>query len=199
MVGNAITMVNYSLEQINSLGFKYEHRISPRNFSRSSDLGFVNTMLIILNLVKKSIKAELMNFFSQFNVDGEIPSRQAFSEAREKISYLAFKDLFDKTCELAILNGNERLYKGYRLLAVDGTSFVVGSIDKLSSYFGTSTCLEGKAMCRISAVVDVLNECIVDVVVAGFGTGESTCYESNQSTLCYTQCSLYLRPRLLVW
>ena len=195
MVGNANAMVDYSVGQINSLVFKYEYRVSPENFSRSSDLGFVNTMLLILNLVKKSAKAELMNFFSQLNADVEVPSRQAFSEAREKISYRAFKDLFDKSCELAVLNGNERLYKGYRLFAVDGTSFFVGSMDKLSSYFGTSTCHEGRAMCRISAVVDVRNDCIVHAAVAGFETGERALAVSQVKALSNVPHALYIFDR----
>jgi len=47
------------------------------------------------------------------NIDKEqkIPTRQAFSQAREKISYLAFKDFFDKSCELAADSKDARLLK----------------------------------------------------------------------------------------
>lgn len=113
-----------------------------------------------------------MDFFYQLDKEQKIPSRQAFSQAREKISYLAFKDFFEKTCELAIDNGNTRLYKNHRVFAVDGTTFAVGGLTKLKDYFGATTCIEGEAMCRISAVVDVLNDCIVNASVSPFCTGE---------------------------
>jgi len=128
--------------------------------------------LIILRLIKKSIKAELMEYFYQPNKEHNVPTRQAFAQAREKLSYLAFKDFFDKTCELAVNNGNERLYKNYRIFAVDGTTFAVGNLTKLSDYFGATTCLKDKAMCRISAVVDILNDCIVNAAVSPFCVGE---------------------------
>lgn len=67
-----------------------------------------------------------------------------------------------------------RTYKGYRLFAVDGTSFFVGKLkdEALREYFGESTTVEGKAMCRISSVVDIPNNCIVNAKVSGYQTGE---------------------------
>ena len=127
---------------------------------------------MILNLIKKAIKVELMNFFDSIKEQDGTPSRQAFSQAREKISYSAFKDFFEKSCELAARSDGCRLYKGYRLLAVDGTSFIVGLMEKLEKYFGSSTTIPGKAMCRISGVVDVVNDCIVNASVSPFSTGE---------------------------
>jgi len=172
MVNTATELLRYTQEQMASLMFRFSHRTSPKYFTRKSILDFATTMLIILKMVKKSIKVEVMDFFYQLNNQREIPSRQAFSEAREKISYLAFKDLFDKSCELAVTSDEARLYKGYRLFAVDGTSFVVGLLAKLSEYFGHSTSVQDKAMCRISAVVDVVNNCIINATVSPYSTGE---------------------------
>jgi hypothetical protein len=166
------SLLGHTKFQSSSVEFHYEHRTSPKHFTRSSVLGFENTALLILKLIKKSAKVELMDFFYEYNKELEIPSRQAFSEAREKISYLAFKDFFMKSCEIAEEGNGARLYKGYRLFAVDGTSFVVGSLSKLSEFFGESTCVKDKAMCRISAVVDVLNDCIVNAEVSPFSVGE---------------------------
>ena len=60
---------------------------------------------------------------------------------------------------------------GYRLLAIDGTTFAVGCMARLSSYFGNSTTVTGQAMCRISAVVDVLDDSIIDAEAAPFCKG----------------------------
>lgn len=174
MENKAKTLVEYTRQQLLSLVFHYEHRTAPQHFTRKSILGFTNTALLILNMIKKSIKVEIMDFFYQLDKEIEISSRQAFSQAREKISYLAFKDFFEKSCELAVNSDDARLYKGYRLFAVDGTSFAVGTLSKLSKYFGQSTSIKDKAMCRISAIVDVCNDCIVNATVSPYSIGERT-------------------------
>ena len=144
MINNAKELLDYTIRQLRSILFHYEYRTSPEYFSRKSILGFENTAVMILQMVKKSIKVELMNYFYQLDKELEIPSRQAFSEARNKISCLAIKDFFEKSCELAVTGNGARLYKGYRLFAVNGTSFVVGMLEKLSEHFGESTTVTGR-------------------------------------------------------
>jgi len=164
------------LAQVKSLEFIRKHKTAPQYFTRRSPLGFFKTALIVINMVKKASKVEIMSFFNQYNKEFHeellSPSRQALSQAREKISYSAFKDFFEQSCEMAVNAEDARLYKGYRLWAFDGTSFIVGPMGKLHEFFGKSTTTEGNAMCRINAVVDVLCDCIVDAVVAPFATGE---------------------------
>jgi len=146
-------------------------------------------------MIKKPIKVELMNYFDDIDKNFEIPSRQAFSQAREKISYLAFKDFFEKSCELAADGDGARTYKGYRLFAVDGTSFLVGDLSKLERFFGSSTTVPGQAMCRISAVADVLNECIVNAAVSPFCVGERVLAAKQIQELRPVSNALYLFDR----
>ena len=195
MKNNAKTIIEYTSQQLASIIFHYTHKTAPEHFTRKSNLGFKNTALIILNLIKKSLKVEVMNFFYQFNKEVEIPTRQALSQARDKISYLAFKDFFDKSCELAVNSDDARHYKGYRLFAIDGTTFAVGSLEKLSKYFGETTSLKGKAMCRISAVVDTLNDCIVDACVSPFCVGERALAIEQVKKLSQSANALYLFDR----
>ena len=195
MNGRANTLLDYTKEQLASIVFKIYHRTAPQYFTRKSPLSFENTTLMILNLIKKSIKAELMDYFYQLDKDLNIPSRQAFSQAREKISYLAFKDFFDKSCELALDDADARLFKGYRLFAVDGTSFAVGDIKRLGNHFGKSTSIAGNAMCRISGVVDVLEKCLVNARVSPFSTGERTLAISQINEMESVSNALYLFDR----
>jgi hypothetical protein len=139
-------IIKYTQKQLKSKRYENKYKRSKRHFTRRSNLGFKRTAIIVLNMVKKSIKAEIMESYQKINKDKEVPSRQAFTEAREKISYEAFKDFFDKTCELAIDEEGMRHYKGYRVLGVDGTSFVVGLLSKLREYFGESTTLMKRAV-----------------------------------------------------
>ena len=188
-------LLDYTKTRITSLEFKYTHKTAPEHFTRTSKLNFENTALMILKMIKKSIKVELMDFFYQVDKETETPSRQAFSQAREKISYLAFKDLFDYSCGLTLKSKESETYKGYSIFAVDGTSFTVGDIGKLSGYFGNSTTIEGKAMCRISGIIDVLEECIVDAAVSPFETGERALAIRQIEKIKFTKKAIYLFDR----
>jgi hypothetical protein len=146
-------------------------------------------------MVKKSAKAELMDFFYQVDKELPVPTRQALSQAREKISFSAFKDFFEKSCALAVNSGEARLFKGFRLFAVDGTSFVAGQLDQLWEYLGKSTTVEGKAMCRISGVVDIPNGCIVNAAVSPFCVGERALAIRQIQQLKSVHNALYLFDR----
>jgi len=136
-----------------------------------------------------------MDYFYQLEENVKTPSRTAFNLAREKISYLLFKDLFDKSCELAVDENGSKLYKGYRIFAIDGTSFVVGDLEKLKGYFGESTSVAGRAMCRISGVVDVINNCIADAAVSPFNVGERALAIKQIEKLRSVSNALYLFDR----
>jgi hypothetical protein len=187
--------MEYTRKQLQDKEFHKKYKKSKRHFIRKSALGFTKTAMVVLNMIKKSIKVEIMDFFFKTEKTERVPSRQALTEAREKISYLAFKDFFDKSCELALDEEGMRLYKGYRLFGVDGTSFVVGLLSKLKEYFGESTTIAEKAMCRISAVVDVLNDCIVNASVSPFSTGERALAIEQITQLKAVSNALYLFDR----
>ena len=136
-----------------------------------------------------------MDYFYQVDKGMEIPSRQAFSQAREKIGYTAFNELFEDSCKIAIGGEENKLRKGYRLFAVDGTSFVVGNMARLSEYFGKSTTVPGKAMCRIGGVVDILEEAIVSAEVSPFSVGERTLAIKQIENLKAVPNALYLLDR----
>jgi hypothetical protein len=55
---------DYTIALLNSHDFLCEHRLSPKFFSRiPKKLSFKNIILMTLNLIKKAITAEIMNFF----------------------------------------------------------------------------------------------------------------------------------------
>ena len=195
MKSNAKKLIKYTKSLLRKNVFHQKHRTSKRYFTRESPLGFKNTATIILNSVKKSIKAEVMNYFYKQNKEAKVPSRQAFSQAREKISYQAFKEFFEKSCELTIESEEARVWRRYRVFGIDGTSFMVGEFDKLKEYFGESTAVDGIAMCRLSAVVDILNECIANASVAPFGTGERVLAIEQIEQLKSISNALYLFDR----
>jgi len=192
----ALELVNRTKEKIEQRKFTIKHRTAPGHFTKKAKLNFKNTSRLILNLVKNTIKVELMNYFDQLEEKIISPSKNAFNLAREKIKYSAFKELFGESCDLAICeDDNTKLYKGYRLFATDGTSFVVGAMEKLKEFFGESTTVAGKAMCRISGIVDVLNNFIIDAAVSPFNIGERALAIGQIEKLAYISNALYLYDR----
>jgi hypothetical protein len=195
MKEKAMRLIDYTQRMLSMEAFKRKHRTSEQHFTRRSKLNFKNTTVMTLRTVKKSAKVELMDCFYDLDEEIEIPQRQSFSAAREKISYAAFKELFDKSCEIAIEGDGARTYKGYRLLAVDGTSFVVGSLNKMKEYFGESTAITDHAMCRIGAIVDVLEESIVTACAKPLSIGERAIAIEQIETLSFVTNALYLFDR----
>jgi hypothetical protein len=98
---------------------------------------------------------------------------------------------------LAISADDAKTYKGYRLFACDGTSFFVGSMKNASlrEYFGDKTTVKDRAMCRIGGIVDVLNECIVDAIVAPFSRGERSIVIEQVKKLSDVKNALFLYDR----
>lgn len=58
-------------------------------------MSFKNTILFMLNFIKKSIQVELDAFFKNIN-KGESITKQGYSEARQKISSTAFIKMNNK-------------------------------------------------------------------------------------------------------
>ena len=196
MSKRAIELVNRTKNKIEQRKFVLKHRTAPGHFTKKATLNFKNTSQLILSLIKDTIKVELMNYFDQFEEKIISPSKNAFNLAREKINYSAFKELFSESCDLAIEEDDKtKLYKGYRLFANDGTSFIVGPLEKLKEFFGESTTVAGKAICRISGIVDVLNNVIIDAAVSPFSVGERALAIGQIEKLAYITNALYLYDR----
>ena len=193
------TLLSYSLKQLTSYVFMVAHRTSAAHFTRECKMGldFKNVMMILLRMVKKSAKVELMDTYYSMDKQASSPSRQAFREAREKISHLAIKDLFDKSCELVVDMDSPKQHLGYRLFAIDGTTFVVGDSnnEELVKHFGESSSVKDKAMCRLSCVVDVLDDTIVDAHPAPFNQGERVLAVKQVQKLGGTADALFLFDR----
>lgn len=86
-----------------------------KDFSRKRKLPFQKTINTILSLTGKSLSNELLDIF---DLDLSMPTVSAFIQQRNKIDYRTFETLFHSfTNEV----NDQKMFKGYRLLAVDGT------------------------------------------------------------------------------
>jgi len=158
-------------EKTKNYFFIKAHRLRESAFTRVRSLSFQKVMFMKLDTQKQSNNNAVYNV--SMDVFNEKPtSRQSFEQARNNISHTAFKELFEDTVKSMTNLPNTKLYKGYRLLGVDGTTNSLAKSDELKDVFGKSTPVEGSIYCRISFCADLLNEFILDGRIAGYDTGE---------------------------
>jgi hypothetical protein len=107
-------------------------------------------------------------------------SQSAFSQARNKIGYTLFKELFEDTGSYYSRNGftfrklEGCKYKGRIVSAIDGTQVKLPYTKKLHTYFGTSGQGDRAVTGRCSIKYDVLNDIIMDACFDSFSVGERT-------------------------
>lgn len=156
--------------------FKCSNRTSPSYFTRSGKMGFKETILFILNMVNKTLQIELNNFFEKILLRDDVISKQAFSENRQKINPDAFIQLNDRIVEVIYNESDDyKLWNGYRLSAIDGTTVELPNTEILRNEFGYAKNQHaGVAIARASAscIFDVLNKVIIKSKISSFGTSE---------------------------
>ena len=76
--------------------FKCRHRSSEKYFTRMRCLPFVIVILILLNMLKRSLQDELDEFFRAIQrneVSERLVTKSAFTQARKKFKHTAFIEL----------------------------------------------------------------------------------------------------------
>ncbi len=109
-------------------------------------------------MAKRTLQVEL-NKFMNF-IDLPSVSKQAFSKARQKVLPEAFVLLNDKLVN-EFYSDNEILkFKGYRLLAIDGSTAELPNSNEVIERFGRGKNQYGNfgALGRTSVLFDVLNK-----------------------------------------
>ena len=86
-----------SEEKINSQEFLGASRQRPQDFTRNRKMPFAMLVRFILNMIKSSIQNCLDSFLEKTGQEDIHMKEQSFSEARQKIKWEAFRDLFVTT------------------------------------------------------------------------------------------------------
>jgi hypothetical protein len=123
-------------------------------------------------MIKESSQNALERYFAKAG-EAIHMSQQAFSEARKKLRWEAFRELFEATVEAAY-QGVIKRWRGYRLLAIDGSKINLPNDPKLREYFGTvgagnrSPCAQG------AILYDIENDLVVDARIEPTAVDERT-------------------------
>ena len=133
--------------------------VSFQDFSRNRLLNFQVIVLLLMNVLKRSLNIELMSFFESFSVN-TICTKQAFSKQRRKLKALFFHDWNQVLTENFYSHYQYVRWNGFKLLAVDGSSVLLPDTEEVRSKYGytSNQTLHGSPVARICVLYDVLNQ-----------------------------------------
>lgn len=149
-----------------------------RAFSRKSKLGFNTVTYLILSLLTKSLQIELHHYFTYVNVLSDLRfTKGAFSQRRHQIHSNWFKFLIGHFATLFYdLSESVSLWKGYKLLAIDGSSAILVNNEDLNrQYKGGQNKYGTYPLCRYMKMYDVLNELTLKVEMMSMSGSERKC------------------------
>jgi len=144
---------------------KEEHKCREKDFTRQRVFSFARLIMFQINISTKSLTIELMRFFTRIenNEESKSYSKQSYSEARMKMRHTAYIELNEILVREYYQKDDYKKYKGYRLLAIDGSKIRLPNNEELKKEYGTAKNGEAEiAMAMSSAAYDVLNKITVN-------------------------------------
>lgn len=131
----------------------------------------------MLNMLRASLSLEIANFFSVLKVaSGKKFTKSAFVQARKKIKPEVFKHLNQSLIGEFYTDNDQgvKTWKGFRLLAVDGSRITLPLTQELKGLYGqtknqTSTSI---VQARCSVLYDLENNYILDGALGPISIGE---------------------------
>lgn len=155
------TDLNHKLMKLDHEKYDLNLLTKDSYFTRKAKkLSFIDDMKLIISMGPSSIKEEM---FDYFGLDINTVSAPGFVESRVKIKDIAFKYLLNYINKAYPC---DKTYKGYRLLAVDGSDIAMSSAN--DDYENTNPGNgNGKPACMVhlNALYDVLNNRYLDGII----------------------------------
>jgi len=168
---STIAAVETGSRMIEGQEFLDSARKRPQDFTRDRKMPFKKLILFMLNMVRSSTQTCLDRFFELIGQEDVHMSQQAFSAARQKIRWEAFRELFIALVD-QIYMGFYLTWHGYRVMAIDGSKTQIPDDQKLREFFGTAGKGNTAATAQASALYDVFNNVLVDAQIEPMKVGE---------------------------
>ncbi len=135
----------------------------------------------MMNFLRKSLSLEIENFVKHVrNFTGKLTltsyTKSAFIQSRNKIKPEVFIHL-NKTLINEFYTDNDlsiKIWKGFRLLAVDGSRLTLPNTNELLNEFGQTKNQSntGVVQARVSVLYDVLNKFVLEGILSPLSIGE---------------------------
>lgn len=133
-----------------------------KDFTRKRKLPFKEIVNTMFSMTGKTLCGELMQHFGMSNT---MPTVSAFVQQRNKINSDAFEILFHRFTETI---DEQKLYRGYRLLAIDGSDLrVPTNPDESISFHKRTNGQKSFNLLHLNALYDLQRKIYVDAIVQG--------------------------------
>ncbi len=166
---------------ISSDSFVRRHKKRKKDFARNRIFSFQILFLFLANILRSSYQNELDNFFKiikKKTIPLRIVTKSAITQARKKLKHTAFIEIIKKMNDYFYENYNYKTWKGFRLIAIDGSTLTLPKSKKLRSYFGTIKANNGRdkiepvTLASISSCFDLLNKITIDTTIEKYKADE---------------------------
>lgn len=161
---------------IDDIIFMCEARTKTTYFTRAANckMDFKSLIHFELNFVRKTLQLELDSFFKTIKGVEKRITKQGYSQARQKISPLAFVKMADEITNWYYNDDGFKTFNGYRLSAIDASILEIHNSQQLKDAFGYS---EGsktvqRARAKASGIYDIENDMIIASKISKYTTGE---------------------------
>jgi hypothetical protein len=134
----------------------------------------------MLGMIRESSQNAIERFFMKTEKNIHM-TQQAFSRARQKIRWQAFRILFEYSVHVHYINYADEIqhWNGYRVFAIDGSKLSLPNDKALRKYFGTSGAGNTSPTAQGSTLYDVFNNMVVDARIEPMKKGERTLAEMH--------------------
>lgn len=131
-----------------------------KDFTRTRKLDFYNLHLFLLGVYSKSLRLEL---YEKFGFKASTISPSALCQQRAKLNGRSFEFLFKEFTSTA---AKDKLYKGYRLLAADGSALNIHhDQSNPDTYVRHTNNLKGYSALHLNALYDLRARIYVDALI----------------------------------
>lgn len=131
-----------------------------RDFTRKRKLSFEKMLLLLLTMGGGSLKTEL---YKHEGYTEHTPTSSAFIQQRDKLKSFALEHILH---EFVIASAKAKHYKGYRLLAVDGSDLhTPTNPNEIENFFQGHPGEKGYNLIHLNALYDLCNQIYVDAML----------------------------------
>lgn len=168
-------------DAIFSKKLKDTYKVNNNDFTRNRKQTFSGTLLFMMNRVTKTLSIEIDNFIrvlkhSQVTLSSSMFTKSAFVQYRKKIKPEVFKQLSDNLINEYYTDNEDsiKLWRSFRLLAVDGSILTLPNTKELQEEFGVAKNQTDSPVTqgRISVLYDVLNGFVIDGILSPLSQSE---------------------------
>ena len=150
---------------IGSEAFLVRNRKNKQDFTRQRKLPFCSLIFFFLNLIRQTLQKELTYFIREFGEHKNI-SKSAFCQSRMKLRPEAFIELNDELVSGFYADDELKKWNAFRLICIDGSTLELPRSQEIIDYFGVNSLENNTPIGKISVCFDLLNEIILDSVIA---------------------------------